>query len=154
MHAWGNNRTLFWITLMSIWGEEVKIEELAGMAALSPFYFQRLFKRLVHKPVQEYVKLRRLAKAVEAPVLPQVKPPHGRRKPQLPLYRVVIHGQRPGVAGAEALLSKSDGGRGHIGKGHSAVALQQDLQRLQQAGDGHGLPPPDPSTRPVPRRLL
>ena len=27
-------------------GEEVRIEELAGMAALSPFYFQRLFKRL------------------------------------------------------------------------------------------------------------
>ena len=42
-------------------GEEVKIEALAGMAALPPFYFQRLFKRLVHKPVQEYVKLRRVA---------------------------------------------------------------------------------------------
>lgn len=27
--------------------EEIEIEKLAGMAALSPFYFQRLFSRLV-----------------------------------------------------------------------------------------------------------
>ncbi len=38
-------------------------EELAKIAALSPFYFQRLFSRLVGKPVREYVKLRRLARA-------------------------------------------------------------------------------------------
>lgn len=36
------------------------------MAALSPFYFQRLFSRLVKKPVAEYIRLRRMAKATEA----------------------------------------------------------------------------------------
>ena len=45
--------------------EEISTEELANIASLSPFYFQRLFKRLVSKPVQEYVKLRRLAKRSE-----------------------------------------------------------------------------------------
>lgn len=44
--------------------ETIKIEELAGIACLSPFYFQRLFKRLVKKPVQEYIKLRRLTKVI------------------------------------------------------------------------------------------
>jgi len=37
---------------------------LADIAALSLFYFQRLFARLVKKPVREYIKLRRLAHAV------------------------------------------------------------------------------------------
>lgn len=46
--------------------EEVDIESLAKLANLSPFYFQRLFSRLVKKPVAEYVKLRRMAKAAEA----------------------------------------------------------------------------------------
>lgn len=45
--------------------EEISTEELANTVGLSPFYFQRLFKRLVNKPVQEYVKLRRLAKVIE-----------------------------------------------------------------------------------------
>lgn len=45
--------------------EEISTEDLANTVSLSPFYFQRLFKRLVKKPVQEYVKLRRLAKAIE-----------------------------------------------------------------------------------------
>lgn len=45
--------------------EEVSIESLAKMAALSPFYYQKLFRRLVKKPVAEYVKLRRMAKATE-----------------------------------------------------------------------------------------
>lgn len=45
--------------------EEISTEELANIACLSSFYFQRLFKRLVSKPVQEYVKLRRLAKVIE-----------------------------------------------------------------------------------------
>lgn len=44
-------------------GEELSIEQLAGIAALSPFYFQRLFSRLVKKPVREYIRLRRLAGA-------------------------------------------------------------------------------------------
>jgi AraC family transcriptional regulator len=46
--------------------EEIKIEDLAKLASLSQFYFQRLFSRLVKRPVNEYVKLRRLAKASEA----------------------------------------------------------------------------------------
>lgn len=46
-------------------GEEFKIKNLADMAALSPFYFQRLFSRLVKKSVMEYIKLRRMAKATE-----------------------------------------------------------------------------------------
>lgn len=46
--------------------EDIKIETLANEALLSPYYFQRLFRRLVKKPVGEYVKLRRLAKASEA----------------------------------------------------------------------------------------
>lgn len=45
--------------------EEVSTEMLAEMVSLSPFYFQRLFKRLVNKPVQEYIKLRRLSKAID-----------------------------------------------------------------------------------------
>ena len=40
-------------------------EEFAGIAALSPFYFQRLFARLVKRPVSEYIKMRRLARVCE-----------------------------------------------------------------------------------------
>jgi len=43
-------------------GEELTVEDLAKIAQLSPYYFQRLFRRLVGKPVMEYVKLRRLAR--------------------------------------------------------------------------------------------
>ncbi|TGE34738.1 DUF3788 family protein [Desulfosporosinus fructosivorans] len=46
--------------------DNIKMETLANVAALSPYYFQRLFGRLVKKPVNEYVKLRRVAKASEA----------------------------------------------------------------------------------------
>ncbi len=46
--------------------ENMRAEDLAEMVGLSSFYFQRLFKRLVNKPLHEYVKLRRLAKAIEA----------------------------------------------------------------------------------------
>lgn len=45
--------------------EKMTIETLAKIACLSPFYFQRLFKRLVQKPVMEYIRLRRMAKATE-----------------------------------------------------------------------------------------
>lgn len=45
--------------------ETIPTEKLAETACLSPFYFQRLFKRLVRKPVQEYIKLRRLARVCE-----------------------------------------------------------------------------------------
>lgn len=40
--------------------EEIDINELSAQAALSPFYYQRLFSRIVKKPVMEYIKLRRL----------------------------------------------------------------------------------------------
>ncbi len=43
--------------------QEMEIEELANEAALSSFYYQRLFSRLVKKSVREYIKLRRLARA-------------------------------------------------------------------------------------------
>jgi len=46
--------------------EEIDIEDLSKLASLSMFYYQRLFARLVKRPVMEYVKLRRLAKASEA----------------------------------------------------------------------------------------
>lgn len=43
----------------------ISTEVLSEMVSLSPYYFQRLFKRLVNKPVQEYIKLRRLSKAID-----------------------------------------------------------------------------------------
>jgi AraC family transcriptional regulator len=45
--------------------EKLEIDELAKKANLSQFYYQRLFKRLVGKPVMEYIKLRRLANAAK-----------------------------------------------------------------------------------------
>lgn len=51
--------------------EEIKIDELSDLAKLSPFYYQRLFSRLVKKPVREYIKFRRLAHASE--LLPNKK---------------------------------------------------------------------------------
>lgn len=65
MHAWEQIQ----ITIDHIeehLSEELNIENLAKLAALSPFYYQRLFSRLVKRPVAEYVKLRRMAKAAEA----------------------------------------------------------------------------------------
>jgi len=47
-------------------GNEIQIDELAVIAALSLFYYQRLFARLVKKPVREYIKLRRLAHALNS----------------------------------------------------------------------------------------
>ena len=63
MHAWeAIQTTLDYIeTHMD---EELKIEALAEQAALSPFYYQRLFSRLVKKPVREYIRLRRLARGM------------------------------------------------------------------------------------------
>lgn len=63
MYAWESiERTLTYIE--ENMSKEIQTETLANIASLSPFYFQRLFKRLVRKPVQEYIKLRRLAKAI------------------------------------------------------------------------------------------
>lgn len=44
--------------------EKIETEKLAEIACLSTFYYQRLFKRLVKKSVQEYIKLRRLAMVI------------------------------------------------------------------------------------------
>lgn len=46
--------------------ENIRMETLANAASLSPYYFQRLFGRLVKKSVNDYVRLRRLANASEA----------------------------------------------------------------------------------------
>ena len=62
MHAW----EAIQITINYIeehLDDELEITSLAQLAHLSPFYYQRLFSRLVKKPVKEYIKLRRLAKA-------------------------------------------------------------------------------------------
>ncbi|WP_352401212.1 helix-turn-helix domain-containing protein [Anaerotignum sp.] len=65
MHAWEQiQQTIEFIELHL--DEDLNIENLAKMASLSPFYYQRLFSRLVKKPVAEYVKLRRMAKATES----------------------------------------------------------------------------------------
>ena len=62
MHAWeAVQKTLDHIE--ELIGAEVSIEELAQIASLSPFYYQRLFTRLVKKPVREYIKMRQLARA-------------------------------------------------------------------------------------------
>jgi AraC-like DNA-binding protein/predicted transcriptional regulator YdeE len=42
--------------------DEISIRDLAEAVHLSPYYFQRLFRKLVGKTVMEYVKLRRLAR--------------------------------------------------------------------------------------------
>jgi len=63
MHAWeAIQKTLDYIE-QNI-SENLPIEELADVAALSPFYYQRLFSRLVKKPVREYIKLRRLSRVL------------------------------------------------------------------------------------------
>ncbi len=64
MHAWeAIQKTLDYIEEHI--GEEIEIEKLAETAALSLFYYQRLFGRLVKKSVREYIKLRRLARALK-----------------------------------------------------------------------------------------
>ncbi len=64
MHAWEQiQKTVDFID--ENLSEEIKIETLTNIAGLSQFYFQRLFKRLVKRPVNEYIKLRRLARASE-----------------------------------------------------------------------------------------
>lgn len=60
MYAWESiKNTLDYIE--NHLGEAISIDELSAQAALSPFYYQRLFSRIVKKPVMEYIKLRRLA---------------------------------------------------------------------------------------------
>lgn len=65
MHAWEAIQGTLDYLEANI-SENIPIEQLAEVAALSPFYYQRLFSRLVKKPVREYVKLRRLEHASKA----------------------------------------------------------------------------------------
>ena len=65
MHAWeAVQKSLDYIEANI--SKDIQIEELAEIAALSLFYYQRLFTRLVKIPVREYIKLRRLSQACEA----------------------------------------------------------------------------------------
>ena len=65
MHAWeAIQKTIDEIEIRI--GEELAVEELAKLAALSDFYYQRLFSMLVKKPLREYIKLRRLARSCES----------------------------------------------------------------------------------------
>jgi len=62
MHAWESiQKTIDYIEENI--RDEIQIEKLADIANLSMFYYQRLFTRLVKKPVREYIKLRRLARS-------------------------------------------------------------------------------------------
>jgi len=65
MHAWeAIGKTLDYIEEHI--AEDIELESLAETAALSLFYYQRLFSRLVKKPVREYIKLRRMAMVLPA----------------------------------------------------------------------------------------
>ena len=64
MHAWESIQKSVNFIEENL-GSDIQVEKLAGVANLSLFYFQRLFSRLVKKPVREYIKLRRLARACE-----------------------------------------------------------------------------------------
>lgn len=65
MHAWEEIQTTVDYIEAHL-EQEIEITELAKLAHLSPFYYQRLFSRLVGRPVMEYVKMRRLGRACEA----------------------------------------------------------------------------------------
>jgi len=64
MHAWESIQKVLDYIEYNL-AQSHSPEELSKIAALSPFYFQRLFTRLVKRPVNEYVKMRRLARACE-----------------------------------------------------------------------------------------
>lgn len=64
MHAWESIQQVVDYIEENL-TEELSIEVLAQVASLSPFYFQRLFRRLVKTPVRDYARMRRLAKACE-----------------------------------------------------------------------------------------
>ena len=64
MYAWeAIQKTLDYIE--EHYGDEISVDVLAAKAHLSKYYYQRLFHRLVRKNVNEYLKLRRLAKSAE-----------------------------------------------------------------------------------------
>jgi len=64
MHAWESIQKVLDYIEENL-AQSYSPEELSKIAVLSPFYFQRLFTRLVKRPVNEYVKMRRLARACE-----------------------------------------------------------------------------------------
>jgi len=64
MHAWESIQNVLDYIEDNL-AQSYSPEELSKVAALSPFYFQRLFTRLVKRPVNEYVKMRRLARSCE-----------------------------------------------------------------------------------------
>ena len=64
MHAWeAIQKTLDYIEENI--SDEIQIEDLAKISSLSLFYYQRLFAKLVKKPVREYIKLRRIARSCD-----------------------------------------------------------------------------------------
>lgn len=65
MHAWEAIQKALDYIEENI-GDEIDTDKLASVAALSPFYYQRLFSKLVQKPVREYIRLRRLARACKS----------------------------------------------------------------------------------------
>lgn len=64
MHAWESIQASVDYIEQHL-SEDLKIETLANIASLSPFYFQRLFNRLVNKTVYDYIKMRKLSKTSE-----------------------------------------------------------------------------------------
>ncbi|MBQ8089027.1 MAG: helix-turn-helix transcriptional regulator [Clostridia bacterium] len=46
--------------------EELRMEDIASMAGLSPFYFQRIFGALCNMTVGEYLRARRMTIAAQA----------------------------------------------------------------------------------------
>ena len=62
MHAWERIQVTT-DAIEECLSEEIAIRKLAELAGLSPFYYQRLFHRLVGTTVNGYIKKRRLAKA-------------------------------------------------------------------------------------------
>jgi len=64
MHAWESIQKVLNYIEDNL-SQNLSPEALSMVAALSPFYFQRLFTRLVKRPVNEYIKMRRLARACQ-----------------------------------------------------------------------------------------
>ncbi len=62
MHAWGAIQKAVDYIEENL-SEKITPETLAMIVDLSPFYFQRLFTRLVNRPVSDYIKMRRLARS-------------------------------------------------------------------------------------------